>query len=219
MLFLTGLFALASSAHAGGLAGVEYRPFSRGDAQWVVSGRGSGTGMAEKDGYLQPALTAWAGPTKGRQAFLFNVAVAWERSHSWTGTAGGSETDRRSVMRGALRPGFDWRVYLRPVSEGGVLPWASLGGYGVIPLARYRDEAFTEAEQAAWNEVAREDRARMAGFGGRTGLGIEHRWANGLGLGARQFLVFHQAQEVDEDTYAGTTSLQTDTAVYLAIEF
>ena len=48
---------------------------------------------------------------------------------------------------------------------------------------------------------------------------MEHRWDNGLALGARHFLVLHRAQEVDEDTYAGTTSLRTDTAVYLAFSF
>lgn len=219
MMLLAGLFALSSSAHAGGLAGVDWQPFSRGDAEWVVSGQGSGTGKAELDGFLQPSLTAWAGPTRGNHAFLFHLALAWERTQSWTGTGSESETDRRSLMQGSVRPGFDWRLHLRPVDTPGVLPWMSLGGYGVIPLAQYRDEAFTKAEQAAWNEVAREDRARVAGFGGRAGVGIEHRWDTGLGLGARHVIALHRAQEVDEDTYSGTTSLRTDTALYLSFCF
>ena len=219
MMLLSGLLTLASSAHAGALGGVDWRPFSRGDAAWVVSGQGSGTGKAEQDGILQPSLTAWGGPTKGNHAFLFSLAVAWERTASWTGTGEQSETDRRSLLQGSIRPGFDWRLHLRPVADGGMLPWVGLGGFGAIPMAQSRDEAFSEAEQAAWNEVAREDRARIAGFGGRAGVGVEHRWESGLGLGARHFLVVHRAQEVDEDTYAATTTLQTDTAVYLSFSF
>ncbi len=219
MMILSGLLALAPSAHAGGLAGVDWRPFSRADAAWVVSGQGSGTGKAEQDGTLQPSLTAWGGPTSGNHAFLFSLAVAWERTASWTGTREQSETERRSLLQGSIRPGFDWRVHLRPVDEAGIVPWVSVGAYGVIPMAQYRDEAFSEAEQAAWNEAAREDRARIAGAGSRAGAGIEHRWDSGLALGARHLLVLHRAQEVDEDTYAATTTLQTDTALFLAFSF
>lgn len=217
LLLLTSL--TSSAAQAGGLAGVDWQPFSRGDAEWVLSGAGSGTRAAEDDGFLQPSLTAWAGPTTGNHAFLFHFAMVFDRAVSWTGTGEERETNLRSQMVGSLRPGFDWRFHLKEVDAGGVLPWVSVGGYGVVPLARYRDEAFTEAEQAAWNEVAREDRARIAAFGARAGAGVEHRWDSGVAVGARHLLDLHRAQQVDEDTYTGVVSLRTDTALYVGFAF
>ena len=211
--------ALLSPASAGGLAGVDLRPYARGDADWVAQGAGSGTRAAENDGYLQPALTAWAGPTVGRHAFLFGFAMAWQRTLSWTGAEADQATTLRRRMVGSVRPSFDYRFYLREPAAGVVLPWAAVGAHGVVPFVRYEDEQFSLAEQAEWDEIALEDRARIAGFGGRATLGAEVRLENGLSLGARHAFSLHRAQEVDEDTYTATVLLDSDTALVLGFAF
>lgn len=219
-LLLLPLLAFASApALAAGQAGVDWRPFDRGDLAWVQSGSTSGTGAAEGDGFLQPALTAWAGPTAGRSSFLFSLGLAFQRTLSWTGTVDDKEQTLSRRMVGALRPGFDWRYHLRKPEPKRAVPWLGLGTYGVLPFVRYQDASFSEAEQAAWDETALEDRARIAAFGFRAGAGIEVQLDAGLTLGARHHFVLHRAQSVDEDTYTATVSLRGDTALQVGFRF
>jgi hypothetical protein len=209
---------IAAPAWAGGMVGVDLVPLGRADVAWVDQAKLSGTGVAETDGVLQPPLTAWAG-VKGKQvATLFGLGVASSASTTWAGDPGGGDdlvTKRRIAT---VRPSVDLRWYPKSTAGTGLQPWVGAGLYVVAPFVNYRSDAWTVAEQKAWDDVAAEDRARLFAVGLRGGGGVEHRWASGLRAGARYFLVMHRAQEVDDDVVAASSAVRGEAALTLGFD-
>lgn len=218
---MPGLFTMlfaAAPAWAGGMVGVDLVPLGRADLAWVDQAELTGTGAAETDGVLQPPLTAWAGTSGEQFAMLFGLGVASSASTIWAGDPGGGDdlvTKRRVAT---VRPSVDLRWYPRSLSGTGLQPWAGGGSYVVVPFVKYRSDAWTVAEQKAWDEVAAEDRARLFAVGLRGGGGVEHRWASGLRAGARYFLVMHRAQEVDDDVISVSSAVRGEAALTLGFD-
>ena len=97
---------LIASAFARPMMGVEWVPYSRGDAMWVAEDRGSGTGVSELDGWLSPALTFQGGVQKDRWAMLGSLSVARLTTTTWLADG------RDQTHVGALRLGLGYRRYL-----------------------------------------------------------------------------------------------------------
>ena len=216
--------ALLQPAHADvvGLAGVDWRPFDRGDLAAVL-GNGdsgaSGTDPALGDARSTRGLTPWGGVAVGPNAWLASIGLTLDRTLSWTGTVEDQDDTLQRRLVASFRPGVDYRRYLRPREPGGVVPWVGVGLNATLPVVRYEDAALTPEEQAEWDEAAREDRARILAVGGRLGGGLEVGFNSGLAVGARLFGVVHRGQTLDEDTYTATVRLDSDAAVYLSFTF
>lgn len=212
------LLLLAPSAFAGGMVGVDLAPLGRADLVAVDEGRGTGLTVGEVDGLLQPPLTAWGGVAREHVAGLFGFAVASVQTRTWTpDPAGGDDlvTNRRATT---LRPSADLRWYPKGRSGPPLQPWLGVGLHVVAPLVSYRSDAWTPKEQAAWDDVADEDRARLFGLGGRLGGGCELRLDSGVRLGARYDLGLHRSQVVDLAVVAATTRVRTAGQLSLAFD-
>lgn len=199
------LLASLASAFAAGMAGVDVAPVGRSDLVAVDQGRTTGLGVGEADGLLRPPVTAWAGVAGDHVGWLFGFAMASRRTRTWTpDPAGGDDlvTNRRVTT---LRPSADVRWYPQGRSGPALQPWAGLGLHVVAPVVAYTSDAWTSKEQAAWQDVADEDRARLFGVGGRVGGGCEYRFDGGVRMGARYDLGLHRAQVVDRAVVAATT--------------
>jgi hypothetical protein len=210
-----------AKADAEGLAGVDWRPFDRGDLAAIIGDTDGAAGADTPTGDSRSAtgLTPWGGVAVGQNAYLASVGLTVDRTLSWTGTVDDQDDTLQRRLVASIRPGLDYRRYLRPREPAGVVPWVGLGASAVLPVVRYEDASLTPEEQADWDEAAREDRARLLAVGGRIGAGLEVGFANGLGVGARLFGVVHRAQTLDEDTYTATVRLDSDAAVYLSFTF
>jgi hypothetical protein len=198
---LPALLILASSALARPLLGVEWVPYSRGDAMWVDDDRDSGTGVAELDGWLQPALTFHGGVQKERWALLGSLAVARITSTTWL--ADGRDQDHV----GAVRLGLGYRRYLGLPELDRVQGFGDVGLYGVIPSARSLSDSYTEAEQNDADEAAAYTRRAIGALGLQLGPGFGWWVHEQLMLGARYHLVLHRGQILTEDTLSISTAL------------
>ena len=212
---------LPSVAHAKveAYAGLDWVPFGRADLLWVDEGRASGTLAAETDGALRPPLRAWGGPVWGRHGALFNASMMRLTTTTWGSNPEGGDDLVTTIRQGGLRLGGDYRFWLVPRQSGKPLAWVSAGMYGVIPQIKYTSEAWEDSEQTSYDELAREDKARVGGFGGSLGTGAELMWDNGLVLGARTGLVLHRGQRVDEEQISVTVLLSVETALSLGFAF
>ena len=221
MLALAIALILPAHAEAEGLAGVDWRPFDRSDLASIIGDSNGAAGADTPPTASRSAagLTPWGGVIVGPNAWLASFGLTLDRTLSWTGTVDDQEDTLQHRLVASLRPGLDYRRYLRPREPGAVAPWVGLGASAVLPVVRYEDASLTPEEQADWDEAAREDRARILAVGGRLGAGLEVGFANGLGVGARLFGVVHRGQTLDEDTYTATVRLDTDAAVYLSFTF
>ena len=152
------------------------------------------------------------------RAWLAGFAAASVQTRTWTpDPVGGDDlvTNRRVTT---LRPSVDARWYPQGRSGPAVQPWLGAGLHAVAPLVSYRSDAWTVKEQAAWADVADEDRARLFGVGGRVGGGCELRLEPGVRLGARTDLTLHRAQVVDLAVVAATTRVHTSGQLSLAFD-
>ncbi len=212
------LMLITPAALAGGMVGVDLAPLGRGDLVAVDEGRATGLSVGEADGLLNPPITAWGGVAGEHVAGLFGFAVASVQTRTWTpDPAGGDDlvTNRRVST---LRPSADLRWYPKGRSGPALQPWFGSGVYVVAPLVSYRSDAWSQKEQAGWQDAADEDRARLFGLGGRIGGGCELRLESGVRLGARYDLGVHRAQVVDLAVVAATTRAQTSGQLSIAFD-
>ena len=217
-MLVAGSILAVAAAQASGMVGLDYSPAGRVDLVAVDESRTSGLLVGESDGLLTPPLSAWGGWTKERSAWLLGLGVARIRTRSWTpDPAGGADlVTKRSVS--TVRPTLDTRRYLRDRSGVGVQPWLGLGVHVVAPVVTYESDAWTKKEQEAWSDVAQEDRARLFGYGGRTGAGCEYRTRDGVRIGGAVMMVWHQGQVVDEAIVAMTAQLSTRTVLTMGFD-
>lgn len=191
------------AARAEGRVGVDWVPMGRADVVAAVDGATSGTGLSEFDGVLRPPLTAWAGWQNGQNAWLWGMAVGWNRTANHIG-----QTTTVS-SRGAIRPSVDLRHYIEHES---IAPWVQAGIYGTVPWARESSDLYTAEEQDALAVTASADRGRIAGYGIRVGGGAEIILGDGLSIGARWATVFHQGIVNSEDGIQVATRLFPEAA-------
>lgn len=219
------LLSLVAPAQAApeAYAGVDWVPFGRADLVYVDEDRSSGTLASETDGSLRPPLRAWGGVVFGRHGVLANASIMQITTTTWASTpAEGDDGEGElvaKVRQGALRLGADYRFWLIPRQTGKPIAWVGGGAYGVVPRIDYSAEGWDESEQFAYDEAAREDKARIGGFGFTLGTGAELMWDNGLVLGARTGLQLHRGQRVDEDQISVTVQLGVETALSLGFAF
>ena len=201
------------------MAGLEWVPTGRGDSAWVESGQLTGTLVAEGDGWIDPPLSAWAGYAWEDWALLASMGIAAHNTVTLQAAEEDSvEKTRMLVM--AARPGIEMRRYLG--EEGLTRAWVGSGVYGVLPVVRYTSDSFTEDEQAAYDEQALDDRARITGVGGRASFGAEaflgqdgdsgSKW----GLGMQASWGLHRAQLVEDTVIRVSWRSQMEAAILLS---
>ncbi len=207
------------SALAGPVAGMEWVPLGRGDAAWIESEQLTGTLVAEGDGWLDPPLNAWGGYRWDRWMLLGSLGMA---AHNTITLQANAEegVDRTRMMVMAIRPGLDVR---RALGEGEMIrSWAGGGLYGVLPIVRYSSDLFSDEEQASYDQLAVDDRARIIGVGGRAVMGTEvvlgedsdsdSQWA----LGVQAGWGLHRAQVVEDTVIRVSWRSQIETAIILS---
>jgi hypothetical protein len=208
---LTAALVLISSAFARPMMGVEWVPYSRGDAMWVAEDRTSGTGVTELDGWLSPALGFQGGLQKERWALLGNLSVARLTTTTWLADG----RDQSHV--GALRLGLGYRRYLGLPELDRVQAFGEAGLYGVIPSARVISDSYTEAEQNDADEGAAYTRKSIGAVGGWLGPGFGWWIHDQLMLGARYHLVLHRGQILTEDTLWVSTAVFGEAAFLVEV--
>jgi hypothetical protein len=206
---LAPLLLLLATATARPLLGVDWVPYSRGDAMWVAEDRVSGSGVGEFDGWLQPALTFHGGVQKERWAVLTSLAVARITSTTWLADG------RDQTHVGAARLGAGYRRYLGLPEQDRVVGFGDLGLYGIIPSARILSDSYTEAEQVDADEGAAYTRKSIGGLGLWVGPGFGWWVHDQLMLGARYHFVLHRGQVLTEDTLSVSTALYGEAAFVL----
>ena len=214
MLLLALVSPVFAEVPLQGLAGVDLIPFGRGD---LAAPEGSGTGLAEGDGNIQPPLTAWGGVAGEHLAVVGGLAVQRQVVRVVLTVTGEGE-ERTETAVAAVRPSVDLRYYVRSRCHNEVLPYAHAGLYGLVPFARYESDAWTQEEQEAYDELARQDRARIGALGLRAGLGAEQVWSNGLFVGARSSLVWHRGQFVEDEVIQAAVDLHSEVALSFGFE-
>ncbi len=209
-MLASALFLVASAA-AQPLMGVEWVPYSRGDAMWVAEDRSSGTGVTELDGWLQPALNFHAGVQKDRFALLGSLAVARLTTTTWLADG------RDQTHVGAVRLGAGYRRYLGLPELDRVQAFGDVGLYGVIPSARVLSDSYTEEEQNDADEGAAYTRKSIGALGLWLGPGFGWWVHEQLMLGARYHLVLHRGQILTEDTLRMSTALFGEAAFVVEV--
>ena len=205
LLFLLGI----GLAEASGALGVDWVPSGRGDLAWVASEQLTGTQVAETDGLLRPPLTAWGGWLGQRHGVLGSFDVA-RLAHS-VRTNANAEVSTQT----ALRPGVDYRLYLKERSADAPQAYLQLGAYGVVPFATESSDSASKSEQTVLDQQAQQNRSRIGGVGGRVGVGAEIQLDSGVMLGARYSVVYHRSRALDEETLTVSSWLRSEAALVL----
>jgi hypothetical protein len=179
--------------------------------------------VAEGDGWLDPPLSAWAGYAWDRMALLGSLGLAATNTVTLQ-SSGEDEVDKTRLLIMAIRPGADLRYYLAqdsPVPSDGaqVRAWTGGGLYLVLPVVQYRSDSFTDEEQAAYDELAEEDRARILGGGARAFVGAEHVWDQGIGLGFQSSWGLHRAADIDDSVIRVSWRTQVEASLLLSFWF
>jgi len=196
------------------LMGVEWRPLSRADLNWLEDGRSSGLSVGEFDGTVNPALAAMGGVWwTPRVATLATLGVARLQN---TTQVGKIVTQRHW---GVIRPGIDVRWGLMQPAEKRPYPWLFLGMHGDIPSARDISNGYTKPEQKAADENATIERARLGGLGGRAGVGADYRPVPGVAFGIQYGLTWRRGVFQADDREAVTSWLSGEAAFLLAFEW
>ena len=203
------LLIASLSAQAGALLGVDWVPFGRGDLAWVQDGELSGTGVAETDGLISGALTAWGGWADAHNAALLGIAGARLT------TASSSDTLDEGTTVAAFRPSLDYRRYLHARAPGHVNAYGTVGIYGVFPAAKSWSNTYTTEEQTAMDTASAATRAQISGYGLRLGGGAELLFDNGLSIGARYLGVVHQSNATMDTTTTTSTFFYGEAAFVL----
>jgi hypothetical protein len=197
------------SALAGGMMGVDWVPFGRADQAWIAADQLTGTQVAEGDGLLRPPLTAWGGWVGAGHGVFASLDLARVATSVQT-----HDQEERTIRTG-IRPGVDYRYYLRDRAPAKAIPYLQLGIYGVVPLAEETSDSASKSEQRVLDEQAEQDRSRIGGVGGRIGFGAEHQWDSGLVLGARYSVVYHRSRSLDEETLTVSSHLRSEAALVI----
>jgi len=211
------LLLLAQLAHAGpAFAGLEYKPLSRADLDWVDDGRTSGLAVGEYDGIVAPGLAAYFGGwLSHRTALSGSLGIArlanstlvdeiWHQRH-W----------------GVIRPGIDLRVAIGSRPERTPWPYVLGGLYGNIPSARDVSNGFTKPEQKAADEAAGQERLRLAGVGVRTGFGVDYPLTERqtVLLGGLYTVDIRRSIFVADDTSAVTSWMATSAMLLVTVQW
>ena len=214
MLFLA-LFSLflTPPAWAGALAGVEYVPSGLADQAWVAEDQLSGTGVAERDGFLVPPFRSFIGGVWGKNGVLGGFSLARFSTSTTTASVG-----TRSVRMG-IRPSLDYRRWLMKPEVGVPLAYITIGTHGVIPYSKEVADDPSQEEKQALKELADSDRKRIGTVGAQLGFGAEIRWKNGLGLGLRTALVASRSQASDDQTQTVSSLIRPETGLTISIWF
>lgn len=205
-----------SIAHAATpIAGLEWRPLSRADVDWVVDERTSGLGVGEFDGVVSPALTAFAGAwVSPRISLTGGLGIARLTSTTWV------DEVYQQHHWGVIRPMVDVRIAMtRERRVGHPYPWLLAGTHVDIPSARDVSNAYTEEEQAAADEVAYVERVRLGGLGGRLGAGAELRVNEVITIGASWSLGGHWAVLRSSDARTTSSWISSEAALRVCFEW
>lgn len=208
---LTSALLLVATCSARPMMGVDWVPYSRGDAMWIADDRDTGTAVGELDGWLQPALNFHAGIQKDRWAVLGSLAVARLTTTTWLADG------RDQVHVGAVRLGLGYRRYLGLPEHQRVSAFGEAGLYGVIPSARVLSDSYTEAEQNDADEGAAYTRKSIGAVGLWLGPGFGWWVHEQVMLGARYHLLLHRGQVLTEDTLSVSTALFGEAAFVVEV--
>lgn len=165
-----------------------------------------------RPGVAQAApFTAWLGVDRGRLMLTGALGAHISR------TTVSSEAGEASSMEGALRPMFGARWYLDDPGIGGPTGFLTGDVGGVIPLAHERSDAFSEAEQEAWDAESASLRARIGGVEARLGVGAELRTEGGLSLGLVGRLGVLRGWETEGEVHSASWTLRSHAALILGL--
>lgn len=211
---LSALFLANAALAATPFMGIEWRPLSRADLNWIEDGRSSGLSVGEFDGTANPSLNAlggvWLSP---RVATVASLGVA--RLQNTTETS-----DIISQRHwGVIRPGIDVRWGLMTPEIKKPYPWLFAGMHGDIPSARDTSNGYTKPEQKAADANATIERARLGGIGGRLGIGADYRPLPGIAFGFQYALTWRRGVFQSDDRQAVTSWLSGEAALLLAFEW
>ncbi len=211
---LSALFLASSALAATPFLGVEWRPLSRSDLNWIEDGRSSGFSVGEFDGTVDPSLTAFGGAWwTPRVATSASLGVA--RLQNTTQ----SEDVVSQRHWGVIRPGIDVRWGLMKPVEKRPYPWLFAGLHGDIPSARDVSNGYSKPEQKAADENASIERARLAGVGARGGIGADYRPFPSVAFGFQYALTWRRGVFQADDREAVTSFLSGEAALLLAFEW
>jgi hypothetical protein len=194
--------------------GLAWTPLSRQDVVWSEQDRTSGVLVGEFDGTVRPNMEAYGGAWLGNHlGFSASVGIARLTNTTWVDS---ENWEQRHW--GVIRPSFDLRV--SPWKPGDhPRPWLHLGMHGDIPSSRSVSNAFTEEEQAAADDLAYDERARLGGVGGRVGVGAEQTLGRGIAVGLTWSADVHQSVLRGDDARAVTTWLGTSAQLLLSFQW
>lgn len=205
-LMLMTLVAQASTP----VVGLRWQPLGRADLAWVQDGRTSGVAVGEFDGFVRPNLSAYAGMwVKPHLAILGTLGTARLQTTTWDG-----DTYRQRHW-GVVRPGVEGRLAALPFDAPMPIPWLYLGAHASLPSARDVSNGYSESEQAAADETAARDRAKLGGYGGRAGIGVTATIVRGVAVGATGGMYLHRNVIRDDDAAAVTAWLGGEAALLL----
>ena len=207
------LLLVAAALAADPVAGADFVPMGRFDLLWADSEQPTGTFVGEFDGLIHPPLHAYAGLRFDKTTWALSLSMARTANITWTAQ------DRRKQVVTGIRPGLDARRDLSPREVGKPVAWAGLGAWGVIPIVRDTSTAYGEEEAADAKEGSREIMARVGGFGGRAGLGVDYLFTDSLAIGLNSHLQAWRGQRYTEDALLISTLIYADAALRLEFVF
>jgi len=196
------------------LLGVEWRPLSRADLNWLEDGRSSGLSVGEFDGTVDPSLSVFGGAWwHPRVATTGRLGIARLQN---TTQVGDVVTQRHW---GVIRPAIDLRWALVKPAPLRPYPWLLVGIHGDIPSARDTSNGYSKPEQRAANENATIERARLGGLGARAGVGADYRPVPGVAFGLQYTLTWRRGVFLSEDRQAVSSWFSGEASLLLAFEW
>jgi hypothetical protein len=210
MLPLLCATALAAAPYLG----VEWRPLSRGDLQWVEEGNSSGLAVGGLDGFVRPQLMAYGGAWFSEHVGAhLSVGTARRQTTSWVGDVW--------VQRhwGVFRPAFDVRVSLLPRTDPRPNPWVFLGAHLDLPSARDTSNGYTDEEALDARRTATLDRLRLGAIGGRVGIGADLALVRGLRLGLQTALDWQRSLFLTQDPSVSVSWVAAEAALLVELHW
>lgn len=219
ILLLASPLAMAAPWEA--VVGASWTPLGRADLAWIEAGQESGTLVSGEDGLIDPGLSLHGGGRKGRVDLLgeLGLAAIGTTQRTWVEEDAPPSRSASSVM--GLRLGMDLRVWSRPADPevASVRPYLQAGLQGVIPAARKADQAWTVEEQAAQDDAAATERAKIASIGARAGGGAALCWPVGACLGVRGLIELSRSAESSVSATRASTLVVLEPALIFDLAF